>query len=191
MFEIEDLEQLRALASPVRQGIVDALEALGPSTVAELAEVLDAPADGLYYHLRILKRRGLVVEQGRSARAGRPQATFDVAGRPTLIRYAPQTPERVAAITRLVGSMVRSALRSFRRSLVPGVEMEGPRRSVWAGRRTARLSPERLEEVNALVGRVMQVLEESRGSNGEGKMYSFTFALSPLAHGRRSRAGSE
>lgn len=190
MFEIEDLEQIRALASPVRQGIVDALEAVGPASVAELAEVLDAPADGLYYHLRILKRRGLVVEHPRSARAGRPQATFDVAGRPTLIRYTPHGPERNAAIAQVVGSMLRSALRAFRRSLGPDAVVEGPRRSLWAGRRTARLTPERLEEVNALVGRLTEVLEEGRGRN-EGKLYSFTFALSPLAHGRRPRNGAK
>ena len=186
MFEIEDLEQIRALASPVRQGIVDALEALGPSSVAELAEVLDAPADGLYYHLRILERRGLVVQQGRSRRAGRPQARFDVAGRPTLIRYTPYEPERIAAITQVVGSMLRSALRAFRRSFVPGAEVEGPRRTVWAGRRTARLSPEQLEEVNALIARVVDVLGESRGAKQEGRLYSFTFALSPLARSRRA-----
>ena len=188
MFEIEDLEQIRALASPVRQGIVDALEAVGPASVAELAEVLDAPADGLYYHLRILKRRGLVVEQPRSARDGRPQATFDVAGRPTLIRYTPHSPQRNAAIAQVVGSMLRSALRAFRRSLGPDAVVEGPRRSLWAGRRTARLTPDGLQEVNSLIGRLTEVLEEGRGRN-EGQLYSFTFALSPLARGRRPRNG--
>src|SRR3990170_3327266 len=60
---ISDPAQIRLLSSPVRQEIVDTLAALGgEASVSRLAEQLGRPADGLYYHLRVLVRGELVDE---------------------------------------------------------------------------------------------------------------------------------
>ncbi|HEX6751012.1 MAG TPA: helix-turn-helix domain-containing protein [Longimicrobium sp.] len=181
-----DLKQLRVLASPMRQAIVDALEAIGPCTVAELAEVLDHPADGLYYHLRLLKACGLVAGETRPG-ATRPQAVFDVAGRPTELRYSATDRAQVAAVVRLVGGMLREALRLFRRGFRPGAVLQGPRRTLWAGRRTAWLSAEELEEVNARIQQVVGYLSERRGRTPDGRLYAFTFVVSPFGRGRQAR----
>jgi DNA-binding transcriptional ArsR family regulator len=182
--QIRDLQQIRALASPMRQAIVDALEAMGPCSVAELAELLDTPADGLYYHLRILKARHLVAEVAEPGPA-RVQAVSDAGDSPMQVRYDPASRAHAAAVTRLVGSMLREALRSFRAAFRPGVVVEGPRRSLWAGRRTAWLTGEELEEVNARIEWLLGFLAERRTRGPEGRLYSFTFAVSPFGDGRR------
>jgi DNA-binding transcriptional ArsR family regulator len=187
--QIRDLQQIRALASPMRQAIVDTLEAMGPCSVAELAELLDTPADGLYYHLRILKARRLVAEATERGPAC-VQAVSDPGDPPMRVRYDPASRANAAAVTRLVGSMLREALRSFRRAFRPGAVVEGPRRSLWAGRRTAWLTGEELEEVNARIEALVGYLAERRAWSADGRLYAFTFAVSPFGDGRRRRQAS-
>ncbi|HET9620627.1 MAG TPA: helix-turn-helix domain-containing protein, partial [Kofleriaceae bacterium] len=53
--KIVEPRAIAALASPVRQEILDTVEALGgTATIAELAAQLGRPADGLYYHVTVL-----------------------------------------------------------------------------------------------------------------------------------------
>lgn len=184
MTQIRDLQQIRALASPMRQAIVDTLEAMGPCSVAELADLLDTPADGLYYHLRILKARRLVADAGEPGPT-RVQAVADVADAPMRVRYDPASRANAAAVGRVVGSMLRDALRSFRRAFRPGAVVEGPRRTLWAGRRTAWLTGEELEEVNTRIEQLIVYLAERRGRTPGGRFYSVTFAMSPFGDGRR------
>src|SRR5262245_47733719 len=84
-----------ALASPVRQEIIDTLEALGGATIAELAGALGRPADGLYYHVRRLVRAGLLVG------AGSPE----VYRTPRTLRLDYR--RDVPAIRRVIASMLR------------------------------------------------------------------------------------
>ena len=186
MSELSELQAIRALASPVRQAIVDTLEAIGPCSVAELADVLDSPADGLYYHLRILAARGLVTG-GRSPGAARGEVVFDVAQRPTRLRYDPGDRANAAAVTRVVASMLRDALRAFRAAFRPGAVVEGPARTLWAGRRTAWLTEEEVVEVNARLESLVGYLTERRTRKPAGRLFAFTFAISPFGGGRRRK----
>src|SRR5688572_458042 len=170
----------------MRQAIVDTLEAMGPCSVAELAELLDTPPDGLYYHLRILKARGLVAEAAEPGPT-RVQAVSDAGDPPLRVRYDPASRANAAAVTRLVGSMLRDALRSFRKAFRAGAVVDGPRRSLWAGRRTAWLRGEELEEVNARIEWLVGYLAERRTRTAEGHLYSFTFAVSPFGGGGRRK----
>ena len=45
---VSRLDQMRVLASPVRQEMLDALTRMGAVSLAELGAVLGRPADGLY-----------------------------------------------------------------------------------------------------------------------------------------------
>ena len=67
---IRDKRQMRALAAATRQEIVDVLPRMGTVSVAELAAALGRPADALYFHLRILKRAGLVRSAGTRPGSG-------------------------------------------------------------------------------------------------------------------------
>ena len=58
---IADVGQIRALASSIRQDIVDTVAATGPCSVADVARTLGRPADGLYYHVKHLLGAGLLV----------------------------------------------------------------------------------------------------------------------------------
>ena len=179
MFVIHELRQIRALASPPRQAIVDALEALGPCSAYELGEVLGRTSDRLYYHLQILKRVGIVRSCRERNRAGRLQERFDLPGRPTQLRYVPSDPRNVAAITKLVGSTLRDAHRAFGRAFTTGAIVHGSGRTLWAGRRTGWLAAREVRQVNALLHQMIGILERRRGGRRDARLYSFTFAFSP------------
>ena len=193
MYEIHELRQIRALASPMRQAIIDALETMGPCSALELGDVLGRSSDRLYYHLQILKRSGLVRSRSERNRLGRLQERFDLPGRPTRLRYEPSDPRNVTAVARIVGSALRDAHRSFRRAFVPGVVVRGRDRTLWAGRRTGWLGAREIREINALVGKVIEILERPRRGRSAERLYSFTFAFSPygrarIAHTTRRKA---
>ena len=185
---IRGASAIAALASPVRQEIVDTVEALGGvATIAELAARLGRPADGLYYHVRRLAAAGLLVrEDGTTAERFRTPAP----GRGLALDYRPDDPRNAAAIRRVIGGMLRIARRDFDAGLaIPGVVAHGPRRALWAGRGKGWVTPEELGELNALAARATAILRHPRAP-GRDRLVSFCFVLAPIAPraARRGRA---
>lgn len=172
--------QLRALASPARQELLDLLARIGPASAADLARLVRRPADGLYYHLRALRRAGLVTDAGTRLRTGRPEALFQSAHRQPMIRHDPGPGGNSPGVTAIVASMLRLGSRDFRRAAASAsVRTSGPRRELWALRVTGWLSPRELGRVNRRMG----ALRDAVGRPGpRGKLYAITILLTPLEH---------
>src|SRR5215470_720723 len=105
--------QLKALASAARQEIVDVLSGLGSVTVAELAATLGRPADALYYHLKVLVRAGLVVQEESDKASGRPEAKFRTVAPELQLEYSSSDVRRVRSTCAIVSSMLRLGTRDF------------------------------------------------------------------------------
>src|SRR5215831_13517183 len=88
--------QVAALVSPVRQELLDVLARVDAVSLAELGALLGRPADGLYYHVRALRRVGLVESMGTRRVRGRKEELFRAAASQFALRYAP-TPARHAS----------------------------------------------------------------------------------------------
>jgi DNA-binding transcriptional ArsR family regulator len=179
MFVIRELRQIRALGSPARQAIVDALETMGPCSAFELGEVLGRTSDRLYYHLQILKKAGVIRSRRERNRAGRLQERFDLPGRPTRLRYVPSDSRNVAAITKLVGGTLRDAHRAFGKAFTQDAIVQGAGRNLWAGRRTGWLAAREVARMNVLLRQMMGILERPRRGRPSARLYAFTFAFSP------------
>ncbi|TMQ08185.1 MAG: helix-turn-helix transcriptional regulator [Deltaproteobacteria bacterium] len=181
---ITDPAAITVLASPVRQELFDTLEALGGvATIAELAEQLGRPADGLYYHVELLRRAGLlaVAPDGRS-RAGRSERRYRLpvrSGRPIGLGYRPRDARNVAAVRSLVGGMLRIARRDFDRALAGDVVVDGPHRELWAARGTGWVSDAELAQINRLLSRLSQLLRRPRGA-ARHRLISLCFVLAPM-----------
>jgi len=177
--------QIAALGSPVRQELVDTLEALGGvATVAELAAQLGRPADGLYYHVEILRRVGLfVAAAGGTSRAGRSERRYRTPARrgvPLQLVYRPADRRAVAAVRGVVGGMLRIARRDFDRGLGGAVVVEGARRELWASRATGWVSDAELGAINRLLRQLGARLRKPRGG-ARRRLVSLCFVLAPLA----------
>lgn len=165
------------------------LARMGTVSVAELAAVLGRPADGLYYHLRVLQRAGLVEAAGSRGRGGRNEALVRAAAAQFAIRY-PAAPGRRGAVTSIVRAMLRIGARDFARAIVrPDVRVDGPARELWALRTTAWLSPAQVRQVNRLM---LELSRSGTRTAPRGRLYAVTVLLAPLTHrdprtGRRPR----
>ena len=148
-FPIDRPAQLRALASPLRQELLDVLEGSGPCGIADLAESLGRAPDTLYFHVRRLQQVGLVVEVARR-KVGRHTTTiYDVPGRPLRID---RTKARAADLQAVAAGVLRLAVRDHRRGLgATETVPTGPGRNHWAGRTRGWLDARQLAHANRLL----------------------------------------
>ncbi|MBX3697691.1 MAG: helix-turn-helix transcriptional regulator [Dokdonella sp.] len=176
---IERAGDIELLASPARIEIVDTLEAMGGAvSVAELAAQLGRPADGLYYHLRQLAKRGLIEEE--VAAEGRRYRSRTRPGDRLRLRYRPGATANARAVGRVAASGLRVAERDFRRALAdPDTVVDGPQRELWAARGKGWVRPAELAEINRLLARLMDLLQQP-GVPGEGTLVSLMWVLAPL-----------
>jgi predicted transcriptional regulator len=188
-FVIRTRAHLAAIASPVRQEILDGVQALGPSSISEVAALLGRPADALYYHVRALERLGLVVRTGVRRNGRRDEAIFDVPARPLRIQYEQSDAANRAGATRAVAAAVRLTQRDFARALESGEFVgEGARRNAWGGRVKVWLTPAQLGELNRLIERISRISGRAERPKGS-RLHSFAWLLAPVreAPTRRTR----
>ena len=180
--------QLKALASPARQEVIDLLARMGPASIADLGRLLQRPADGLYYHVRALERAGLVRQAGTRVRGGREEALFRSVHPEPALRHDTSPGGNSPAVTAVVASMLRLGARDFRRAAAAGnARTEGTRRELWAIRVAGWLSPADLAGVNRGMRNLRDALGRRRGA---GRLYAITILLTPLDHRTRRKRGT-
>lgn len=186
-YRISRANQLRALASPVRQEIVDVLARLPGASVAALAAALGRPADALYYHLRELGRVGLVLPSGRGRGQRRSEALYRTVAPELSAVYDPGSPSNVKNVSRAIASMLRLGTRDFRSALSSrDVAVSGPRRELWASRETGWLDAGRIARLNRLLREIARILQASHARPGK-RLFAVTYLLVPLDRRPRRR----
>lgn len=219
---ITDVAAVEALAYPLRQELLDTVTAFGGEAAASaLAEQLGRPVDGLYYHLRLLVKHGLLDEEVTRNQAGRQERRYRLAGdgrgaprlayRPTASagsmgvtgstraasasgkanRKANSATSRARgeakararsdeALHKVVTGMLRIAGRDFSAALADDeVAVEGKRRQLWAARNKGWVSGAELEELNRLLGRLLELFDRPRSDERQHLM-SLCFVLAPV-----------
>lgn len=178
---VSDPGQIRLLRSPVRQEIVDTLAALGgEASVGALAEQLGRPADGLYYHLRALTKGGLVTEVAGPDGGERLYRLAGDGNEPLRLAYASGPQGNLSELSPFARGLFKIAIRDFEDALgTEGVVVDGRRRELWVSRNKGWLSPEELEEVNALLERLSTLTSQPK-ARGRTRLMSFAFVLSPV-----------
>lgn len=191
-YSIRRADQLGALESTVCQEIVDLVGGAGPCSVRQMADLMGRRPDSLYYHVRKLKGAGLLIDQGTRGSGRRAEAVFDVPGRPLRLVYDPEEPDNVDAVTRIVASMLRSALRDFGQGFRPEVAVvEGQQRNLWAARLKGWMGDSEIAELNSLLGRILEIFHggaergdgdrpgRSPGKASGYRLHSLTWVLAP------------
>lgn len=167
---------MRALASAARQEIIDVLAHLGTVSVPELAQALDRPVDGLYYHLRILQKAGLVEETGSRVRNGLTQALYRA--RNITIDYEAARRGNKKALLEVTSSMLRLSFRDFEDAVRSDeVVVAGGKRELWLARKTGRLTKTELARLNRLI---RDLLESVTPGSDDGQLYGLTVLLTPV-----------
>lgn len=185
---VEKPRQIALLTAPARQELVDTLEALGgEASVATLAAQLGRPADGLYYHLRLLVGGGLLEELPDDGEGRRYRTRVDKGSRLQL-RYRGGRNAGAAAVDKVGASMMRIAARDFSAALKRSdVATEGAEREVWASRSKGWVDRRDLAEINRLLTRALELLHKPRSASRD-KLIALAWILAPLPV-RPSRRG--
>ena len=171
--------QLAALASPVRQEIVDVVAVIGPCSIERIAQVLGLRADRLYFHVRRLQSVGLVIRRGTSGQGRKAAAIYDAPGKSMRIRYEPRSSGKVRAVGMVTESVLRLSRRDLKRAMQsPASILNGPLRDTWAGRVRGWMTPNEVRRMNRLVEEILSLIRS--GSVGAGaRQVAFTFVLAP------------
>jgi DNA-binding transcriptional ArsR family regulator len=171
-----------ALVSPVRQEIVDTIEALGgDSAVADIAAHLGRPADGIYYHLRRLVDGGVLRESDDPGDGrGRRYSTVAPRGKRVRLKYGHGSHANRATVSKVVAGMLRTAERDFSEALKGGDAVgEGPLRDLWASRLKGWVGDADLREINRLLARLSELLLQPRGA-GRDRLVTLAWMLAPI-----------
>ena len=187
-FVIARPAQIGVFASAARQEIVDTLDALGgEASVAELAAQLGRRVDGLYYHLKLLVRGGLVRELAKGGEGRR----YRIAPRPRL-RYRPGRTSSARAVARVATSLLSIAGRDFAAALAKAdTVVSGPRRELWGARIKGWVGEAELIEINRALNRLAELVRRGRVPRRR-RLISLVWVLAPITAqpARRGRPAS-
>lgn len=173
----------------MRQDIIEALESSGPCTIRELARLVGKRPDALYYHVRVLRRFGLLVEVAPRREGGREDACVDVLRKPLNIHYAPESRSNRNAVLALAATITRNANRRFARAFDSGIAVVGgEERNLWAARKQGWLAADDLRRLNRLLREVLVLFEGCREPSADGRTrQELSFILAPLPDRRVPR----
>jgi DNA-binding transcriptional ArsR family regulator len=179
-FIVSDPRQIRVLASPGREEILDAVIQIGRCSISELARALGRSRHALYYPVRALRDCGLLIERFEKRRGAKPTAIYDAPGRPMAVSFDLSTKARRAAVRQLGIARLKRAAREFEASVESGeAQTEGADRELWATQVKGSLSDAELHEANRLLTRLVELL--SKPPTPERKGYMLTFAMTPAS----------
>jgi len=182
---IRDPKMVRALRTPLRREILEALIRLRSSSVKDLgAEIGRTPA-ALYYHVHELARVGLIRETEKRGGGKRRQSMYEpVAGRIVIDRTV-RTGPFIGALADLQRSTLRTAERELARALESAQRAGVPRADAASLiRSTARLKLKAAKQAQKKLRDLAQFIAENDDPSAAGT-YAVTAALVPLK--RRSR----
>jgi len=187
-FVIARPAQIGVFASAARQEIVDTLDALGGEASApELAAQLGRPVDGLYYHLKLLVRAGLVRELADGGKGRR----YWIAPRPRL-RYRTGRTSSARAVARVTTSLLSIAGRDFAAAVANAeTVVSGPRRELWGARIKGWVGDAELLEINRALHRLAEMVRRGRDPRRR-RLISLVWVLAPITAqpARRGRPAS-
>src|SRR5262245_36573153 len=161
----------RILASPLRTEIIGRFQTEGPLSIRALASHLSRPASGLYPHVRLLERSGLLAEQARRRSGRRDEAVYALTA-PRVAGMNARDPEHRAAVAAAGQTALRMAGREFIAALGTRSTPRISRQRVW-------LSDDGARRAMALVRR-LEALLAAENKRRRGKLHVVTTAIVPL-----------
>ena len=171
-YEIEHIEQLRAIADLLRLRIIDVL-IKQPMTVTQLGEMLgEAPAK-MHYHVRELERVGLLKLVETREKGGILEKYYQPVARELSVNKAllsAPSDESSAMLRMLLGQITESFLREFRRT----VERKSGKLEQALGLSRLYMTVEEQAQFWKQVAELSRPYETPRGSEGEREIMAAT-----------------
>ncbi|HEY3530762.1 MAG TPA: helix-turn-helix domain-containing protein [Nocardioides sp.] len=179
-----DPRVLRAIAHPLRSRILDELRAAGPLRAADVAKMLEIPANQASFHLRQLAKYGLVEPAPELARDGRDRVWRGVSSELHLDEDELEaSPGGKAAMTVFMRNKASWAHLLVDRAFAPKKKTKGTFYAVVeeSFRFTKDDGDEFMSDLSDLLDRWTQ---KTRGRDGDRKTYEFFALVQPYPEQR-------
>lgn len=193
---VKSPKQWEVFLSPIRCEIAQALRCIGPCSAADLATMVDRPADVLYRHLDQLKKAGFVSEVGTRKRGRHHERLFDVTADDFAIDFAgASSDEEREALISTARSFLGTMIKSFEYAANTGniVLGQADRGSIVKAERNfvinyelSRLPPEKFRKARALMYELKLLMDEAR-TEAEGPLYASVTVLCPVTRPQRRK----
>lgn len=186
---VESPKQWEVLLSPVRRELVQALRCLGACTAAQMARMLDRPADTLYRHLEKLKLAGFVVEVGERKKGRHHERLFDVTADDFAMNFSDiNSTDGHAAVSSTARAYLGAISTSIDDSLEAGaLELAEGHRNFVINYELSWLTPEKFKKARALMYQIKLLMDEARPKR-EGRLYCSITAMCPVTRVKRRSA---
>jgi hypothetical protein len=190
LWSVGEPRRLSALASPVRIELVGAFQTRGPSSIRELSVELGRPADGLYHHVRILLKAGLIVETSRRKVGRQSEAVYELVAARIGGALDSASPRGKAAVTRAGSAAMRLAAREFAAAIeADAVTCVGGLPNARTSRQRGRLTADGLKRLHRLLAQIERLLAKEN-QRKQGQLHSLTIVLAPLSKPRGRKHAS-
>lgn len=177
----------RVLMSPVRHEIVEAVRLLGPCSIADVAELIDRPADSLYKHVQQLQDGGFIAEAGFRKGDRNVEQLIDVVADDFAIDFQDNTGDAENdAVVATANSFLKAAARAVRDSAeARQLQFQSQERNISINYELSWLTPEAFQEVRELIRRLKQLMDDGK-KRREGRLYLTLAIAAPVTRRRRA-----
>lgn len=164
---ILNVEQLRCLASPVRNDVLTRLRLLGEASAREVAEALGRSPASVHYHLLALVEAGLVEEAYRKPSPRKPESFYRSAARRLIL---PKAEDRDAEVQQATRQTLLAQLRRLAREYEDAFDRAEASPEIRPAMQfityATRLSPADLETFKQKVRDLAEFAETHRTDDG-------------------------
>lgn len=184
VFVLTDIEQVRAIADPLRQRILE-LMIEAPVTTKQVAEKINEQPTKLYHHVEILEQVGLVKLVETRPKRGTVEKYYQaVADSFTVDRglfaSRPQTDEHVKMMLDVVSGMIETTMAELRASAAAKlIKPEDPKSPTRLSRTLVRTSPAKIARFHKKMDQLLKEFERADSEDGE-LAYGLTIAFYPI-----------
>jgi predicted transcriptional regulator len=193
---IDELDQLKALADPLRQRLLTAF-CCQPATTKQVAERLGEKPTRLYHHVDLLEKAGLIELVETRPNRGTLEKYYLTSARQfvvdhQLLRTAAGEDEAALEGQRLLINMLQTTLNEARHRFDPAaVAQKEQGQPVMLAQTELRLSP---SQARVLMDRFCDWLEsccEAESEEADEPTYKLTLAMFPVRRGESGDATAE
>ena len=194
LFVLKDIEQVRAVADPLRQRILEMLIEASLTT-KQVAQQLKEQPTRLYHHVDILEAAGLIKLVETKPKRGTVEKYYRSVARSftvdrDLFAARPQSDENVRAWLDVFSGMFETTLTELRESVAAKlIQRDDPKHEARLSRNTFRASPAQIARLNEKIQQLIDECEEIDSEDGE-VAYGLTIAFYPIVS-PKSRKGKQ
>lgn len=162
---ILEASHLACLVSPARKELLSAFLLKGPCAVADVAGTVRTPVKSLYYHVRAMKRAGLIREVGSRGLGRERESIFDATAERYTLQKSDRSPTYLEQEFKSVRATLRLATREYERAVLEEAD-------TFVLRLSARL---KRQDYEAVKSRIQEALELAKQlDHKDGAIYTLT-----------------